>query len=72
MIRSYPDEIVPNKEYKVKTGKPAWLTDELLNLKHDRLFFQKAKITGDEGINPRNRVNIAMRSAKSEYYKGSA
>ena len=69
------DEIVPSKEYKVKSEKPAWLTDELLNMRNDRdYFFKKAKISGDDGDwfvarNMRNRVNIAMRAAKTEYIK---
>ena len=69
------DEIIPIKEYKVNDDIPAWLTEELLNLKKDRdYFFKKAKITGDDGDwfvarNLRNRVNIAMRTAKSDYIK---
>ena len=69
------DKIIPRKEYKVKTERPAWITDELLNLKNDRdYFFKKAKITGEEGDwfvarNLRNRVNIAMRSAKADFIK---
>ena len=72
---SIAEEIVPQKEYRIKKEKPAWLTDELLNLQNDRdYFFKKAKITGDEGDwfvarNLRNRVNVAMRSAKAEYIK---
>ena len=47
---SIAEEIVPQKEYRIKKEKPAWLTDELLNLRNDRdYFFKKAKKTGDEG-----------------------
>ena len=69
------DDMIPQKEYRVKAEKPAWLTDELLNLKNDRdYFFKKAKITGNQGDwfvarNLRNRVNIAMRSAIADYIK---
>ena len=67
------DEIIPKKEYKIKKEKPAWLTDELLNLRNDRnYFFKKAKMTGDEvdwfvARNLRNRFNETMKGAKSEY-----
>ena len=72
---SIADEIVPKRDYKVKKEKPAWLTDELLNMKNDRdYFFKKAKITGDKedwfvARNLRNRVNISMRVAKADYIK---
>ena len=69
------DDITPEKKYKTKVERPAWLTDELMNLKNDRdYFFKKAKITGEEADcflarNLRNRVNIAMRASKADYIK---
>ena len=66
--------IIPKKEYKVKKNLPDWFTDELLNLKKDRDFFKKAKITGEEADwfvakNLRNTTNVAMRAAKAENIK---
>ena len=75
MLISIADEIIPEKQFKAKVDRPAWLTDELMNLKNDRdYFFKKAKITWENedwflARNLRNRVNIAMRAAKSEYIK---
>ena len=66
------NEIIPKKEYRVQGEKPAWLTDELLNLYKE--MSKRQKHSGDEGDwfvarNVRKRVNIAIRSAKAKYIK---
>ena len=38
------DELTPKKKYKIRTEKPVWLANELLNMQKDRdYFYRKAK-----------------------------
>ena len=69
------DEITPKKEYSIRSERPAWLTNDLLNIQKDRDFFYKkakrAKIPEDWMVARRHRniVNIKIRNAKSAYIK---
>ena len=74
-ITKLADEITPKKEYKIRTNKPPWLTNELLNSQKDRDYFyrkaKRSKLQEDWLLARahRNTVNIAIRNAKSNYIK---
>ena len=75
-IINIADELCPLKQFRVKSNKPDWLTNELLELQRDReYFFDRARKTNNPGdwfiaSRLRNRVNQAVRSAKADYIKG--
>ena len=74
-ITKVANEITPKKEYKIKSERPCWLTNDLLVMQKDRdYFYKKAKKTKKQedwfvARRHRNSVNTAISTAKSTFIK---